>query len=123
VDSLYLPLTVIIALSGQPVKLGLVGGSISCGVASGQGAISYLDFFTAATRSLFPGANVSMKNGCVAGTGVALALACTSRSVDDDTDVLFVEYVLNEAYNEGYVLNKAYSEGYVLNEAQRKGCA
>jgi hypothetical protein len=89
--------------AGKPIKLGLVGGSISCGelIPGTDERLSYLDHVAAALRRMFPRAAVSIKNGCIGGTGAALALACTRYSLDEDSDMVFVEYGMNGGYDVG----------------------
>lgn len=89
-------------LSGQQVKLGVLGGSISYGYhAEHIGKDDYFSvvakFFGAAHKQ----AKVKSRNGCVSSTGSKYMSMCLDSHVDADVDLLLIEYCVNDSYYPG----------------------
>jgi hypothetical protein len=51
------------------------------------------------TARLLPYAQVIAKNGAVPGTPSAYALMCLELMIDEDVDIVFIEYVLNDGFD------------------------
>ena len=83
---------VIKLLSGENVKLGAVGGSITWGFGVRQGHDEYVAQLTSWLRKAFPKASISARNGAVPATTSAFMNMCYQNQVDADVDLLFVEY-------------------------------
>mmetsp|Transcript_3873 Transcript_3873/g.8308 ORF Transcript_3873/g.8308 Transcript_3873/m.8308 type:complete len:495 (-) Transcript_3873:846-2330(-) len=83
------------ALSGKPVRIGVVGGSISYGHGATQkGRTDWVSVFQKYLATAFR--NVTLRNGCIPGTPSAYMVVCLDMSVDPDVDVVFSEYILND---------------------------
>lgn len=50
----------------------------------------------------FPAANVTLRNGCVPATPSAYMVMCLEMSMDDDADLVFVEYIQNGGFRRGF---------------------
>lgn len=53
------------ALSGQPLSVGMIGGSISCGHGIKHGTEDWFTHVENYLRTAFPAAAIKAKNGCV----------------------------------------------------------
>lgn len=53
---------------GKPVKLGVIGGSVSWGSAVERGEVDWFSVVTSHLKQQFPAAKVSGRNGCVPAT-------------------------------------------------------
>ena len=79
-------------LSGENVKLGAVGGSITWGFGVRQGHDEYVAQLTSWLRKAFPKASISARNGAVPATTSAFMNMCYQNQVEADVDLLLVEY-------------------------------
>jgi hypothetical protein len=50
-------------------------------------------------KHAFPRASISLRNGALPATPSALMNMCLEQYVDDDVDLVFVEYVANDGSN------------------------
>jgi hypothetical protein len=50
-------------------------------------------------KRAFPRASISLRNGALPATPSALMNMCLEQYVDDDVDLVFVEYVANDGSN------------------------
>jgi len=92
-------------LSGRPVKIGVVGGSISWGHgASKYGLTDWVSLLRTYMQGLF-GNKVTVRNGCVPATPSSFMVMCLEMSVDADVDLVFVEYHLNDGIEDSVKKN------------------
>eukprot|EP00775_Hariotina_reticulata_P005681 gene5681-5919_t len=88
---------------GRTVKVGVIGGSISHGAkASKIGETDWFSLVGQFLRSSYPQAKVDLRNGCLPATPSALMDMCLEQSIDQDVDLLFIEYVANDGANSGW---------------------
>ncbi|GAX83353.1 hypothetical protein CEUSTIGMA_g10778.t1 [Chlamydomonas eustigma] len=82
-------------LSGKPLKIGVVRGSISHG--HGSSRIGETDWASLlqkwASKSL---QNCTLRNGSVPGTPSAYMAMCLDMAIDQDVDIVIAEYVVND---------------------------
>jgi lysophospholipase L1-like esterase len=87
-------------VGGRTVKVGAIGGSITHGAkASVIGETDWFSLVGRYLRGAFPRANVTTRNGALPATPSALMNMCLETYVDDDVDLVFVEYVANDGSN------------------------
>lgn len=96
-------------LSGQQVKLGVVGGSISAGsMASHLGKTDYFSLLGKFLDTAHASAKAKWRNGAVSATRSSYAALCLDNHVDADVDLLLLDYTLNDGYSEaGFVKSSA----------------
>eukprot|EP00877_Chromochloris_zofingiensis_P007869 jgi/Chrzof1/3335/Cz12g21090.t1 len=85
---------------GKTIRVGAVGGSITHGAAASK--IGETDWFSLVGKYLqgaFPKSNVIMRNGALPATPSALMNMCLETYVDEEVDVVFVEYAANDGSN------------------------
>ena len=89
------------SLAGEPVTLGVIGGSITEGTASSAAENSYAGQFKTWWETLFPGGEVTLVN---AGKGATGSLIGAHRVEEDllahQPDVVVVEYAVNDGNGE-----------------------
>ncbi|MBS5480800.1 MAG: SGNH/GDSL hydrolase family protein [Clostridiales bacterium] len=89
------------SLAGEPVTLGVIGGSITEGTASSAAENSYAGQFKTWWETLFPGGEVTLVN---AGKGATGSLIGAHRVEEDllahQPDVVIVEYAVNDGNGE-----------------------
>jgi hypothetical protein len=84
-------------LAKRPIKVGAIGGSITNGAkASKIGETDWFSLVGKYMKTAFPKANVTTKNGALPATPSALMNMCLEQYVDEDVDLVFVEYVAND---------------------------
>lgn len=89
------------AASGQAVKVGYLGGSIT---AQEGWRVRSLQWF----RDQFPGAKFEGINAAIGGTGSELGVfRMKSDVLDKKPDLLFVEFAVNDAYTPPAILTRA----------------
>lgn len=87
-------------LGKRPIKVGAIGGSITNGAKAS--IIGETDWFSLVGRYLktaFPKAIITTRNGALPATPSALMNMCLEQYVDEDVDLMFVEYVANDGSN------------------------
>ncbi|PNW79166.1 hypothetical protein CHLRE_09g402923v5 [Chlamydomonas reinhardtii] len=90
------------ATDGASIKVAAIGGSISWGHgASQRGETDWFSVFSRWLIDAFPRASVVARNGCTPGVPTPYMIMCLEASVDPDTDLVFVEYTLNDAHSLG----------------------
>jgi hypothetical protein len=98
-------------LGTRPIKVGAIGGSITHGAkASTIGETDWFSRVAKYLRTAFPRASISTRNGALPATPSALMNMCLEQYVDDDVDLVFVEYVANDGANR------------YINRAQQEAC-
>ncbi|KAI8467410.1 MAG: SGNH hydrolase-type esterase domain-containing protein [Monoraphidium minutum] len=83
----------------RPVKLAVLGGSISWGSAVSGGVDDWFTLVTARLRDAFPNATVVGRNGCVPATPSSFMNMCLEQYLDDDVDLVFLEYATNDGWD------------------------
>eukprot|EP00879_Flechtneria_rotunda_P016086 GHRR01016827.1.p1 GENE.GHRR01016827.1~~GHRR01016827.1.p1 ORF type:complete len:534 (+),score=145.77 GHRR01016827.1:354-1955(+) len=87
-------------LGRRPIKVGAIGGSITHGAkASVIGETDWFSLVGKYLKAAFPRATISTRNGALPATPSALMNMCLEQYVDDDVDLVFVEYVANDGAN------------------------
>ncbi|KAF6266240.1 hypothetical protein COO60DRAFT_1632898 [Scenedesmus sp. NREL 46B-D3] len=87
-------------LGKRAIKVGAVGGSITNGAkASVIGETDWFSLVGKYMQRAFPRASISLRNGALPATPSALMNMCLEQYVDDDVDLVFVEYVANDGSN------------------------
>ncbi|EFJ41077.1 hypothetical protein VOLCADRAFT_107840 [Volvox carteri f. nagariensis] len=86
----------------RPLRVGVLGGSISWGEeATVRGHTDWFSIFT----DWLP--RVSARNGCVPGTTSTYSLLCLEELVDQEVDLVLVEYGVNDVFADQLVHNTA----------------
>lgn len=87
--------------AGRHIKLAVLGGSISWGSGSGfkRGTNDWFTLVVKYVQEAFPAANVTGRNGCVPATPSAYMNMCLEHFLDDDVDLVFVEYATNDGWD------------------------
>jgi hypothetical protein len=83
----------------QPVKIAVLGGSISWGSAVTGGHDDWFTLVAARLREAFPRAKVVARNGCVPATPSSFMNMCLENYLDDDVDLVFLEYATNDGWD------------------------
>lgn len=87
-------------LSGEEVKVGIVGGSIGLGAgASSAGETDWFSILTSFFSKAFPQSKVRGRNGALSATGSSYMNLCLDNHVDADTDLLIVDYAINDFFS------------------------
>lgn len=87
-------------LAKRPIKVGAIGGSITNGAkASKIGETDWFSLVGKYMKAAFPKANITTRNGALPATPSALMNMCLEQYVDEDVDLVFVEYVANDGSN------------------------
>lgn len=95
--------------SKQPVKVGVVGGSITY---QDGPEPRWFEHLTAYLRTAFPAVEVVAKNGAIPGTPSNYAAMCLEIMVDEDVELVFVEYILNDGFGDGPILANPLGKNY-----------
>ncbi|GIL74907.1 hypothetical protein Vretimale_2527 [Volvox reticuliferus] len=86
----------------KQMKIGVVGGSISVGMHASK--VGVTDWFSTVVGWLSSSAKsaekVKGRNGCRPATPSGYMVFCLENSVDPDVDLVFVEYSLNDGYED-----------------------
>eukprot|EP00878_Enallax_costatus_P031969 GHUV01035048.1.p1 GENE.GHUV01035048.1~~GHUV01035048.1.p1 ORF type:complete len:243 (+),score=79.43 GHUV01035048.1:155-883(+) len=85
--------------TGKPVKLAVLGGSISWGSAVERGQDDWFSLLTSRLKAAFPNSNITGKNGCVPATPSSFMNMCLEQYMDDDVDLVFLEYATNDGWD------------------------
>ncbi|KAG2425210.1 hypothetical protein HYH02_015037 [Chlamydomonas schloesseri] len=94
------------ALSGKPIKVGIVGGSVSWGQgASVRGETDWFSLLGHYLVRAFPNTNVTTRNGCTPGVPSSYMIMCLELSVDTDVDLVLTEYTLNDGHDSNLYSN------------------
>jgi hypothetical protein len=72
-----------------------------------KGVDDWFSLFSNWVNATFSTAKLSFKNGCVPATQSEYVSMCLDQFVDEDVDVIFVEYAANDGYTDGSVNNGA----------------
>jgi hypothetical protein len=83
----------------RPVKIAVLGGSISWGSAVTGGVDDWFTLVEARLREAFPGAEVVARNGAVPATPSSFMNTCLQNYLDDDADLVFLEYATNDGWD------------------------
>lgn len=87
-------------LGKRAIKVGAIGGSITHGAkASVMGKTDWFSLVGTYMKAAFPRSQISFRNGALPATPSALMNMCLEQYVDDDVDLVFVEYVANDGAN------------------------
>ncbi|GAX81959.1 hypothetical protein CEUSTIGMA_g9387.t1 [Chlamydomonas eustigma] len=79
----------------KQLSIGVIGGSISFGTGTSKvGETDWVSIVEKWAVKVF--GNVTVRNGCIPGTLSAYMAVCLDMSVDQDVDIVFSEYVLND---------------------------
>ena len=85
--------------SGKHVKLGVLGGSISWGSDIERGTFDWFTLVTNRLQEAFPEATVTARNGCVPATPSSFMNSCLEHHMDEDVDLMFIEYAVNDGWD------------------------
>jgi hypothetical protein len=90
---------------GKAVRIGALGGSITCAHMVRRGREDWFSVFSKYLTHAFPEANVTSFNGCVIGSQSEYASMCLNKIMPsvDDMDLVLVEYATNDAYVDGSI--------------------
>ncbi|KAF8511952.1 hypothetical protein BU17DRAFT_54299 [Hysterangium stoloniferum] len=84
------------AMAGKPIKIGVLGGSVSKGHGLTRENFKWLRRFEAAWKELFPKSETTMINGAVAATGSDYFSMCFGEHIPEDVDLVLVELLIND---------------------------
>ncbi|GFR48090.1 hypothetical protein Agub_g9777 [Astrephomene gubernaculifera] len=90
----------------KPTKIGVIGGSVSWG--QGTRKRGEDDWFSVLSKWLldaFPESNITTRNGCTPGVPASYMILCLELSVDPDVDLVFVEFTLNNGFEDSLAEN------------------
>jgi UDP-glucose:glycoprotein glucosyltransferase len=91
---------------GKPVRLAVLGGSISWGSAVARGQDDWFSLVTAHLSAAFPAATVTGRNGCVPATPSSFMNMCLEQYLDEDVDLVFLEYAVNDGWDMHNVMKR-----------------
>ncbi|KAG2495310.1 hypothetical protein HYH03_006582 [Edaphochlamys debaryana] len=100
-------------LGRKPVKIGVVGGSITYGHGTSKPKYGWFSVFSRWLITSFPNANITARNGAIPATRSNLMVVCLEQSVDADVDLVFVEYIVNNGYEDKV------EENFVVKDVER----
>lgn len=90
------------ARRGEPVTLGVIGGSITAGALASRPNLSYAGRVETWWRRRFPATPVRLVNAGIGGTGSAYgALRAGEDLLSARPDLVIVEFAVNDGWNEG----------------------
>mmetsp|Transcript_18065 Transcript_18065/g.30923 ORF Transcript_18065/g.30923 Transcript_18065/m.30923 type:complete len:541 (-) Transcript_18065:362-1984(-) len=99
-------------LTGKPVKLGVIGTSVSWGTGpSKRGSTDWISMLPLALTLIFPKANVTARNGCFPGTGSGFSSMCLQHMVPPDVDLVVMEFLTNDFVEDEFFSNP-YAVGF-----------
>ncbi len=85
---------------GEPIRLAVVGGSITQGAGASKAANRYGERFAAGWRRAFPGARIDFVNAGIGATGSDIGAFRLSRDVlSKKPDVVVVEFSVNDGWD------------------------
>jgi lysophospholipase L1-like esterase len=89
------------AKRGEPITLGVIGGSISTGSLASRPDNSYVSLVTKWWKDRFPGAEIRRVDAAVAGTGSLFgSLRAQSDLLVHRPDFVIVEFAVNDAWTD-----------------------
>lgn len=83
------------ALAGKPIKIGVLGGSVTKGHGVRR-TENWTNLFLDAWKELFPKSKTTLINGAVPATGSDYYSMCFGEHVDEDVDLIIVELLIND---------------------------
>ena len=90
------------ARRGEPITLGVIGGSITCGAIASSPDRSYVASVLAWWRASFPHSETRLVNAGLGGTGSLLGAFRVQRDLlQAEPDVVIVEFAVNDAWVDG----------------------
>lgn len=90
------------ARRGEPIKLGVIGGSITVGAIASNPANSYSGLLLAWWRKRFPKCEIDLINAGVAGTGSMYGALRAGRDLLSGTpDLVVIEFAVNDNWTDG----------------------
>ena len=90
------------ARRGEPITLGMIGGSITCGAIASSPDRSYVASVLAWWRARFPQSKTRLVNAGLSGTGSLLGAFRVQRDLlQAEPDVVIVEFAVNDAWVDG----------------------
>jgi lysophospholipase L1-like esterase len=90
------------ARRGEPLTLGVIGGSITCGAIASSPDRSYVASVLAWWRARFPQSKTRLVNAGLSGTGSLLGAFRVQRDLlQSEPDVVIVEFAVNDAWVDG----------------------
>jgi hypothetical protein len=89
----------------RPVRVGVVGGSITFRP-NDVHAMGWWAKFTRFLTYAFPGTQILAKNGGIPGVPSSYALMCLEIMLDEQVDLVFIEFVANDAFEDSIVKNR-----------------
>jgi lysophospholipase L1-like esterase len=90
------------ARRGEPLTLGVIGGSITCGAIASSPDRSYVASVLAWWRARFPQSKTRLVNAGLSGTGSLLGAFRVQRDLlQAEPDVVIVEFAVNDAWVDG----------------------
>jgi hypothetical protein len=92
-------------LSREPTRVGVIGGSITCGHGVQKGTYDWFSWTVRYLQKAFKGTSIIAKNGCVPATQSEYVSMCLNKFVADDVDLVFIEYATNDGYADGSISN------------------
>lgn len=84
---------------GRGVKISVLGGSISWGSAVSKGVDDWFTLVVQRLQEVFPAANITGRNGCVPATPSSFMNMCLEHYLEDDVDLVFLEYATNDGWD------------------------
>ncbi|GJJ16093.1 hypothetical protein Clacol_010372 [Clathrus columnatus] len=84
------------ALAGEPVKIGVLGGSVTKGHGLRTQSDNWTNKFLEAWKGLFPNSQTELYNGAVPATGSDYLSVCFGEHLDEDVDLVLIELAIND---------------------------
>jgi len=98
-------------LQGEHIHVTTIGGSVTAGLHGIGDGHSWPDYLFNYLNDTFPG-QVTSTNGAVPGTISSYMSACVNIHVPKETDIVLVEYSVNDPYNAGPLFANEYRRSY-----------
>jgi lysophospholipase L1-like esterase len=90
------------ALRGEPIRLGVIGGSITVGAMASSPASSYSGLLLAWWRERFPKCEIDLINAGIGGTGSMYGALRAGRDLLSGTpDLVVIEFAVNDNWTDG----------------------
>lgn len=84
------------ALSGEPIKIGVLGGSVTKGHGLTNYAYNWTVKLLQQLRKLLPVTQIELVNGAVPATGSDYYSMCFGEHIPDDVDIVIIELAVND---------------------------
>ncbi|EJD41058.1 hypothetical protein AURDEDRAFT_153366 [Auricularia subglabra TFB-10046 SS5] len=88
------------AKAGKPVKISVLGGSVTRGQGVKRDEL-WVNVFGEWWKSTFPNSKLTLQNGAVAATGTGYMSTCFLEHIDADADIVLTEFAINDQRTEG----------------------